>query len=449
MNRIKAFLLLVAIFFTGWLCAIGQAPFAFVALTLFLVALGIGYQPGLCRLNTLTSLAPDIYAALDVVSRELIGFIPAVARDPRADRVAKGVTFRSPITEANTTATTTTPAMAIPSAQYQTVDQATLTMANYIDAGFSWTGEEEKYIESGPGFTSVLQDQFAQCFRAIANSMELAIAQAVALNASRATGTAGTTPFDSSNAPANGQLLPMANVRRILDDNGAPGAGVPGARTLVINTLAGANIRSLLQLTRANEAADTDLLRKGTLLNIHGIDIKESAQVVPVAAVGTASGATTDGSAYAVGATTITLASAGTGTILAGDVITFAGDTTDKTHYYVVKTGNTGVNVGGTIVLQNPGLMKAIPASTKAITVQAQFSPNVAFSRNAVLLATRLQALPSRGDLATDRMTVADPVSGINFEIAYYPGFRMGTYKVLVAYGVSVIKPEHTAMLLG
>lgn len=51
--------------------------------------------------NTLTSLIPDAYAALDVVSRELVGFIPSVARDPKADQVAVNETLRIPAAPAD------------------------------------------------------------------------------------------------------------------------------------------------------------------------------------------------------------------------------------------------------------------------------------------------------------------------------------------------------------
>ncbi len=45
--------------------------------------------------NTLTNLIPAIVKGFDVVSRELVGFIPSVNRDPSADRIAKNQTLYS------------------------------------------------------------------------------------------------------------------------------------------------------------------------------------------------------------------------------------------------------------------------------------------------------------------------------------------------------------------
>lgn len=77
------------------------------------------------------------------------------------------------------------------------------------------------------------------------------------------------------------------------------------------------------------------------------------------ATTGTASGATCS-AIEPVGETSIALSSAGTGTILAGDVITFGnGDTTE----YLVTTGDTDVSDGGTLVI-TPALVVATAVGT-------------------------------------------------------------------------------------
>ena len=65
------------------------------------------------------------------------------------------------------------------------------------------------------------------------------------------------------------------------------------------------------------------------------------------------------------------------------------------------------------------------------------------------MLATRVPERPSAGDMAIDVTTLTDPRSGLTFEVAVYPGYRKVRYEVALAWGVSVIKPEHTALLIG
>jgi hypothetical protein len=174
------------------------------------------------------------------------------------------------------------------------------------------------------------------------------------------------------------------------------------------------------------------------------MDVRESGQI-KTHTKGTGASATTNTAGYAVGATVITLASAGTGTVVAGDLVTFAGDT----NKYVVASGDTDVSNGGTITLAAPGLRQAIGTSATAITVVGNSARNMAFHRSSLVLAARAPALPEEGDMADDRMLITDPRSGLTFEVSLYKQYRQVRYELALAWGVKNIKPAHTALLLG
>jgi hypothetical protein len=325
--------------------------------------------------------------------------------------------------------------MSLPSASNQTFTNKTLTISKQRFFPFSWTGEEENSMNTGPGFLTLRQDQIAQAIRAAVNEIEADIATAASAGASRAFGsTAGTAPV----------LADWSGAKKILDDNGAPMSD----RTTVINTTAGAALRNTSALYQVNTSGESGMLRQGTLGNLYGFDIRESAQVVRPTAGDMASASTVSG-ALTVGQTTLTLKNAtGTGTVSAGDIITLANDTNK---YVVAAASFAGANpaTGDTITLAAPGIRMAQSAAERAITVFATSTRNIALSRNAILLATRLPAIDAAGDLASDRMTITDPNSGLSLELAVYPGFRMNVYHISVCWGVSVIKPEHVAIIIG
>jgi hypothetical protein len=382
--------------------------------------------------NTITDLFPDIYAALDVVSRELTGLIPAVSRDSSVERAAKDQTIRIHQAPAST-ASDITPAVTPPNDGDQTIGNTTMTISKSRRVPFRWNGEESLSLNNGGvGVLSIQQDQIAQAIRTLVNEMETDLA-AEHVNFSNAYGTAGTTPFGTA-----GDYSDASQALKLLKDNGAPLSDLH----CVLDTAAGANL--LGKQSRTDFQGDVSMLRQGVLLDHMGMSIRESAQIVTSTA-GTGSSATTDNAGYSVGDTVITLAVAGTGTIVAGDVITFAGDTTK----YVVASGDADVSNGGTITLAAPGLKVAIPASTTAITVVAAAARNMVFARNALMLATRAPALPDGGDMAVDRATITDPRSGLSFEIAQYAQYRQMQWEISAAWGTKTVKPEHAGLLLG
>lgn len=385
--------------------------------------------------NTLTSLIPDLYASLDVVSRELVGMIPAVTLDANASRAAKDQNVRVAIAPANTAGFDVTPAMSIPAAADQTITNTSIVITKSRGMPFSWNGVEQKGLNSGAGYDYIRRNQMTQAMRALVNEME---ADLCALHAttSRAYGTAGTTPFGTA-----GDFTDASFAHKILKDNGAPMSG----NQLVIDTTAGANFGG--KQSNSSVAFDGALMQQGIMRTLSGLDMRESGQIVTSTA-GTMASATTTSAAFTVGQTVLPLATAGTGVVAAGDIITLANDTNK---YVVTSVSFAGANPasGDSITIAAPGLRKAQGVATRAITVVAAAARNMVFNRSAIVLAQRLPERPIEGDLALDVTTITDPRSGLSFEVAVYPGNRMVRYEISAAWGVKNIKPEHTALLLG
>lgn len=381
--------------------------------------------------NTLTSLIPELYSNLDVVSRELAGMIPAVTLDPTSSRAALNQIVRTFVAPAST-ASDITPGLTAPDTGDQTIGAGSLSITKARKVPIRWNGEEELSVAGGFGAAQIRAAQIQQAFRTLVNEMEADLA-GLHVFASRAAGTAGTTPFGTAN-----DYTPASLSRQILVDNGAGESDLH----MVMNTSAGANIRG--KQAAVDGAGTTSILRQGVLQDVSGMTLRESAQIVTFTK-GTGAAATTNATGYAVGATVIGLAVIGTGTVLAGDTVTFAGDA----NQYMVSVGDADVSNGGSITLAAPGLRRAIPAAATAITVVASAARNMVFRRSAIVLATRLPALPKDGDSAIDRTVVTDPRSGLSFEISMYPQYRQMYWEVAAAWGVKAIKAEHIAVLLG
>ena len=380
--------------------------------------------------NTITGLIPDIYEALDIVSRELTGMIPSVSLNASANRATVGQNIRVDV-EPEGTLVDITPAMAVPEPAGQTSGFTDIVITKSQASPFGFNGEDELGLNTGAGYGTVRAGKIAQAIRKLTNQVEADLC-GLQSTFSRAVGTAGTTPFGTAN-----DYTDASKALQVLKDNGAPLQD----NQLVINTNAGVNM--LGKQSNVADAGSDSILRQGVLLDVNGMPIRESAQVNTVAAVGTSANAVTT-AGHAVGITSIVLKAAGTGTILAGDVITFAGDT----NQYTVVTGAGAVS-GATIVIAAPGLRQALPAGDKAISIAAVSARNMAFNRSAIVLASRQPARPVEGDMALDVTTITDPRSGLTMEFAMYPGYRKVRYEVALAWGVKNIKPEHTALLLG
>ena len=376
--------------------------------------------------NTLTGLIPVLYKAVDKVSRELTGFIPSVGLDLADTGAAVGQTIRIPVTNA-TTSSDITPGATAPADGDQTIGSVDVTITKSKYVPIRWSGEEAASV--GARYDEIRANQFAQAMRVLVNEVEQDLA-GLYYAASRAYGGAK----DSFNE----NLSDPAILRKILADNGAPMTDLQ----LVITTAQGARLRTLAQLTKANEAGTDDLLRRGVLLDIHGFSVRESAKVASVTQ-GAATDYVLDGN-HTVGATSLKIknSKSGTSSINKGAIITIANDIAK----YVVAEDYAGGD--GVLKINAPGLKKAAAASAAITVATDAYDAALAFDRGAIQLVARPPLMPQGGDAADDVMNITDPVSGLTFQVALYRQYRQLKYEIALAWGVKAIKPEHIAVLI-
>ena len=373
--------------------------------------------------NNLTAIARDLFSAAQEVSQEPVGVINAINMSFDNKGVAKGDKVKVSVAPS---AAVEDFAPAMSSAAGTDATAQAIEIEITADKKVSWnlTGEQMRSLANSDSDKEWARQMIAQGMRALRNRAEADAVAAIVKGASRAHGTAATTPFASD-------LSGLTNIRKILSDNGAPMSDL----NLIVDTAAGLNLRNLNIYQQAAMAGSDAERRTGNFLRQFGFAISESAGI-SAHTKGTGASYVTDG-ATAKGIADVVLKT-GTGTVLAGDIVTFGSDT----NKYVV---NTGVAAAGAIKLGRPGARAAI-ADGATLTVGDTYTPNLAFERSAVVGVMRPPIMPPNANIK--QLNISDE-KGLTYLLVEIAGDGMVTWRLQLAWGFKVVQSEHVAILLG
>lgn len=379
--------------------------------------------------NVLTNLIPELYNAKNIAKKDKIGFLNSVSMDSTDERVAKDQTIRSFVTPEATSAAIV-PGQLPPDTGDQTFTSRTLTITDCEQSSIVWNGEQVQSLIEGPTQDALFRAQIAESMTVLLNKVELKVGTQY-VKASRCASPVGTALFDS-----NAAIGEYAEQYEMMLNNGGPLGDLHSILSISSATLLRKN--GLLQ--RLNEAGTDTMLREGILGQLSRYKINDSAQVIDHTK-GTGASATTDAAGYAIGDTVITLASAGTGTILAGDRIKITGDDNE----YVVTSGDADVSNGGTITIGTPGLRETITGAT-AITVGASYKANMNFARSAIHVVTRP---PKQHPLSKPLFSrlIKDAETGLTFDVRAYDQYHQVKFEVSLCWGVEVMNPAYLHLM--
>lgn len=376
--------------------------------------------------NTLDSLATILYSAAQDVAAEPFGAVDAIHANFDDKGVALGDVLRVPVAPV-ASLDDFSPAAASSAGSDKTASAVAVEITKSKKTSWHLTGEQIQSLRNAGNENEWVRQLIAQGMRALRNGAESDLCAELTKNACRAVGTAGTTPFASD-------IDLIADLRKELRDNGAPMAD----QSLVLNTSASTNLLKLGIVQQAYAAGSDTERRSGRFLPQYGFNIVESAGLSKHTK---GDGSTITSKTAAAGDLAVKINTVTSGGIKAGDIFTLDGGTTK----YVSHSTIAALAADDLVKIATPGILTAV-GNNKTFAIGADYMPNFAFERNAVVGVLRPPHIPENPTI--EQMIISDQygMSYLLLEIAQYGQI---SWELHLAWGFRVVQPEFVMTLLG
>jgi hypothetical protein len=369
--------------------------------------------------NQLDAVMPKILAEGLISLRENAVMPLLVNRTYEREAAEKGATVDVPLPSAITDVDVTPSAVA-PDPGDIAPTTVPIPLDQWREASFQLSDKEQLEV-----INDVIPMQVSEAAKALGNFVDNAILSNY-VDIYGVAGTPGVTPFSS------GDTTDATDARKVLNQQLAP----INPRYGVLDPEAEASALNLRAFQDYSWNQDLAAIRDGQIERRLGFNWFMD-QNIPTHTAGTASSYTVSGAA-SVGDLSVTL-TGGSGGFVAGDIITFAGQT--QTYTVVADQPTPGA------VQISPALAAPL-AGSEAVESAADHVVNLMFHRDCFALATRPLAAAETG-MGVQSMTTVDPVTNLPLRLEVKRENKRTRWSFDILFGTATIRPELGCRLQG
>jgi hypothetical protein len=374
--------------------------------------------------NNIAAYTPTIIAKTLPILRETLQIQKYVTTDYSAEMATIGNSIQIPVT-AQLGVQDIIPSNTAPALTSITPTNVTLTLNKFKQSSFTVTTTDLNTMMKNSDFVSAQLEEAARSMaRQIATDCWSVVSQCPYY-----VGTAGTNPFASN---INTLALARQSLNVTLAD--------PDRRVMLLSNAADEGANTLANFTQAYQRGSAEALNTGDLGMLQGFKMVRDS-IVPTWTAGTGTSYTMPVIPPALGATSAAIIT-GTGTIIAGDIFTVAGDT----QTYVA---TNALAAPGTLTFYPP--LQKVPGASAAITLAATHINNFGMDPGFMALGMRQpREVPGMLNELTPMIDNQGPkATGMQFFLSVVPNIFAVTYNIGCFYGVTMLRPERGVRMAG